>query len=252
MREGGPPPGYTQFVVGNARVVCTEALADDFRLVLHDSTLYDYAARDPGARTFAGRGASYAIPLPSSRDRVVVRHNRHGGLLARFTGDRFRAPTRAPLELALSERLRSLGVPTPQLLGYVTYPAGAGFERADVATRLVDEANDLVVALMSTDAAVRGRALQATAKLIGKLADAGARHHDLNIKNVLLQATPEPSIPGAFVLDVDRVTFGLDRRSAIEKNVDRLVRSAKKWQRLHDANVTDAELDSLGSMVRGQ
>jgi hypothetical protein len=171
-------------------------------------------------------------------------------MLASLTGDLFRAPTRAPLELAVSERLRSLDVPTPQLLGYVTYPAGPGFERADVATREVENANDLSASLMSNDGAVRDRALQASGALILRLAEAGARHHDLNIKNVLLQDTRAGDLPRGFVLDVDRVTFGMDRRSAVEANVARLVRSAKKWQRLHGAVVTDAELDAFLSMTR--
>jgi hypothetical protein len=249
MRGSEPPPGYTQFAVGSVRVVCVETIADDFRLALRESSLYDYAARHPGARAFAGRGAAYAIPLPSSGERIVVRHNRHGGMLASLTGDLFRAPTRAPLELALSERLRALGISTPQVLGYVAYPALAGLERADVATREIEDSNDLSAALMSIDRTVRDRALRATGSLIETLAEAGARHHDLNIKNVLLQERAT-SRPQAFVLDVDRVTFGLDRRSAIQANVARLIRSAKKWQRLHAAAVTDAELDSFAAMAR--
>jgi len=249
MRGGGPPRGYSQFIVGNARVVCAESVADDFRAALRDSTLYDYAARHPKARAFAGRGASYGIPLPSSGERVVVRHNRHGGMLAAITGDLFRAPTRAPLELEVAERLRSLNVPTPQLLGYVAYAVVAGFERADVATKEVIESGDLSESLLSTDGRVRVEALNATAALIRSLADAGARHHDLNIKNVLLQKKTE-QILGALVLDVDRVTFGLDRRSAVDANVARLIRSAKKWRRLHGALFTDAELDTFASMAR--
>jgi len=250
MRGAGPPRGYVQFTARNARVVCAEPVADDFRAALRDLTLYDYAARHPGAREFEGRGASYGISLPSSSERVVVRHNRHGGMLASMTGDLFRAPTRAPLELEVSERLRSLGIPTPQVLGFATYSIALGFERADVATREVENSSDLSASLLSHDSAVRARALEATAGLIRGLGDAGARHHDLNIKNVLLQVQKEQSIPRAFVLDVDRVTFGLDRRSAIEANVDRLIRSAKKWRRLRSALVTDAELDSFAEMAR--
>lgn len=251
MRGARPPRGYTQFTVGSARVVCAEPFADDFRAALRDSTLYDFASRNPRARAFAGRGASYGVPLPLSGEPVVVRHNRHGGMLAPFTGDLFRAPTRAPLELEVSERLRSLDIPTPQLLGYVTYSAIPGFERADVATREVENASDLSAPLMANDSNTRGRSLQAAAALVRRLAEAGARHHDLNIKNVLLQAEEGQATHRAFVLDVDRVTFGLDRRTAIEANVARFVRSAKKWQRVHGAAVTDAELDSFAAMVRG-
>ena len=250
MRYSGLPRGYEQFTVGNTRVVCAEAFADDFRFALRDSTLYEFAARCPDARTYSGRGASYGIRLPASGARVVVRHNRHGGALAAITGDVFRSPTRARLELDVSERLRSVGVDTPQLVGYVRYPVAAGFERADVATSEVDGSSDLSMSLMSSDPSVRERTLAATASLIRKLADVGARHHDLNIKNVLLEARQASTVPRAFVLDVDRVIFGLERSRALEANLGRIVRSAQKWRRLHGAPVTDAELDSFASMTR--
>ena len=171
-------------------------------------------------------------------------------MLAPITGDVFRTPTRAPLELEASERLRTLKIPTPQILGYVTYAAFPGFERADVATSEIAQSSDLSHLLMSSDRSVRADGLRAAASLARSLADAGARHHDLNIKNVLLQIEPEHEIARAFVIDVDRVTFGLDRRSAIEANVARLVRSARKWQRLHGAPVTDAELDAFAAAAR--
>jgi hypothetical protein len=162
----------------------------------------------------------------------------------------FRAPTRAPLELEASERLRSLKIPTPQILGYVTYAVFPGFERADVATFEIADSSDLSDLLMSSNRGAREDALSAAAALTKSLGDAGARHHDLNIKNVLLQVEPEHEIARAFVIDVDRVTFGLDRRSAVEANIARLVRSAKKWQRLRGAPVTDAELDAFAAAAR--
>jgi hypothetical protein len=250
MRDGGLPRGYTQFTVGKSRVVCAEPFADDFRDALRESTLYEFAAGRAGARSYAGRGASYGIPLPTSGARVVVRHNRHGGTLAPITRDLFVSPTRAPLELEVSERLRLSGIDTPQLVGYVRYPIAAGFERVDVATREVDGSSDLSASLMSADATVRETMLRATSTLIRKLADAGARHHDLNIKNVLLQMRHQQTAPRPFVLDVDRVTFGMERQAALEANLERLIRSARKWQRLHAAPLTDAELDAFASMTR--
>jgi hypothetical protein len=249
MRDREPPNGYARFVVGKTRVVCLESLRDSLHVALRDGTLYDFAARQPAVRALAGRGASYAITLPNTAERVVVRHNRHGGLFAPITGDLFLSPTRAPLELEISERLRAAGVPTPRLLAYVAYVATPGFERVDVVTREVENAHDLSASLMSDDDE-RERALFATARLIRQLADADARHHDLNIKNVLLEPHPNRTIPNAFVLDVDRVTFGAGRDTSRNANLSRLLRSARKWQSLHGARVTDAELDAFASAVR--
>ena len=47
MRDDGPPAGYVQFIAGTARVACAEHLADSLRTALADTTLYDYAARQP-------------------------------------------------------------------------------------------------------------------------------------------------------------------------------------------------------------
>jgi 3-deoxy-D-manno-octulosonic acid kinase len=250
MRDDEPPAGYVEFAAGNARVVCTDHFADSLKEALAAGTLYDYASRHPEARALAGRGTAYAVPFPGAADRVVVRHNRHGGLLAPLTGDLFRSPTRAPLELRVSERLRALDVPTPRVVAYVRYAAFAGFERADVATREVTESRDLSAALMSDDARVRLGALHATATLVAALARAEARHHDLNVKNILIHE-PGGRDKSALVLDVDRVEFS-SRAHVLEANLSRLLRSARKWQSLHGARVTEHELMELASLARAQ
>ena len=219
-------------------------------MALRDVSLYEFASRHSEARTLAGRGAAYAIPLPESSERVVVRRNRHGGWFAPVTRDVFRSPTRAPLELEISAQLRAAGVPTPEILAYVTYPAALGFARVDVMSREIGNSSDLSAAFMSDDAREREIGLRATAELITELSAAGARHHDLNIKNVLLQADPARRLSKAFVLDVDRVTFGQGQTATRDANLARLLRSARKWQSLYGARVTDAELEALDTMVR--
>jgi len=249
MRDEEPPAGYVQFTVGTARVVCAEHLTDSLKAALAAGTLYDYASRHSQARALAGRGTAYAVPLPGDTDRVVVRHNRHGGALASLTGDLFRSPTRAPLELSISERLRALDVPTPRVVAYVAYPAIAGFERADVATREVPDSHDLSVAMMGADARTRVAALHAAAALVAALVRAGARHHDLNVKNILLH-TARGGETKALVLDVDRVQLDIPTAQALEGNLARLLRSARKWQSLHGARVTETELLEFASVAR--
>ena len=251
MRNTEPPAGYVAFSVGAARVVCAEQFADSLRTALASKTLYEYASRHPAARALAGRGTVFAVPLPGDEETVVVRHNRHGGILARITGDLFRAPTRAPLELRVSEKLHSLEVPTPRVICYVTYVAFAGLERADVATQEIAHSEDLSVALMSGDVGIRNRALKAAATLVGLLGKVGARHHDLNVKNILLSAEREGE-PTALVLDVDRLEFLTDAREATEANLARLLRSARKWQAVHHAPVTDTELDVFAASARNR
>ncbi|HEX8945296.1 MAG TPA: lipopolysaccharide kinase InaA family protein [Gemmatimonadaceae bacterium] len=244
-----PPSGFVRFTIDSSEVVCSKHVADAVLEALRAGTLYRYAESHPESRPLAGRGVAYAVPLPGNVERVVVRHNRHGGMLARFTGDLFRAPTMAPFELRTSARLHAAGVPTPIMLGYAIYAAPAGFRRADVMTREIPDSHDLSAAIMADDRSLRARALDATAALVAAMSDAKARHRDLNVKNVLLRNAADGSLE-ALVLDVDRVAFVDDAADAREANLERLLRSARKWQAIHGARVTQDELDALVSSVR--
>jgi len=241
MRDADLPRGFVRFMVEDSEVVCAEPAVEAIREAMRAGTLYEYAATHLRARTLQGRGLVFAAPLPLGGGNVVVRHNHHGGMFARFTRDLFRGDTRAPHELRISERLQEYGVPTPAILAFAVYPVALGFKRADVVTREVPNSADLSVALMSTDAERRARAIRAAADLVLTLSNVGARHADLNVKNILLRTNHDGSFD-AIVLDVDRITF--------ELNLARLLRSARKWQTRYGAWVTDTELDELAGLVR--
>jgi hypothetical protein len=99
MAGDGVPPGYTQFFLGGARVVAAVSVAPALRDALAGGTLHEFGARHPRARRLSGRGVAFAVPVAlvtgGSVD-VVIRHNRHGGMLAALRGDFFFRP-REPL-----------------------------------------------------------------------------------------------------------------------------------------------------------
>jgi len=243
--RGAAPAGYATFAVGRAEVVARADVARAVKEAMADGTLYRYAERHPRARSFAGRSVVWAAPLPDGRTHVVVRHSWHGGLLARLTSDVFLAPTRAPHELAASLRLAAEGVPTPEVLAYATYPAGPWLRRADVATREVARGKDLAwVFLNPPPEAQRARILAAVRRLLVQLWECGARHPDLNLKNVLV-AGWDTDDPLAYVLDVDRVVFGARRDGAVwSANVARLMRSGLKWRDRHGARFEGVSFDA--------
>jgi hypothetical protein len=245
-------PDFVSFTVGRADVTCASHVASAIRSVLDGGTLYGYAASHPGARALAGRGVAFAVTLPGDAERVVVRHNRHGGLLASVRRDLFRPPTRAPHELRMSEQLRAAGVPTPVMLGYVLYRVAPGVVRADVFSREVPDSFDLSAILLAPEPAEVVQAWSATRRLVRRLAEAGARHRDLNVKNILLQRKAATAGQGldAYVLDVDRVEFPADRATANDANIARLLRSARKWQQVHGAAISDAELREFEALLR--
>lgn len=231
------PPGYVSFTVRGAEVVSLQACERAVRTALGTGTLHAWAAARPERRALRGRGVAWAATLPDGETDVVVRHSRHGGALARVTGDRFVAPTRAPRELATSTALRAAGVSTPEVVAIAVYPAGPLLRRADVATRLVPNGRDL--AAVVADCGEPPAWVPAVVALLHALAAAGARHPDLNLKNVLL------SPDGAWALDVDVVALGTPPAEAARHNAARLARSLEKWRRLHGLPVADEALRAI-------
>lgn len=243
------PAGFERLLLGHAIAVARSDVAPHIRRALigadgTKATLHEYASRQAGVKPLAGRGVAYAFQLKPSATRVVVRHNRHGGLFAPLTGDRFLAPTRAPYELEISLALAKLGVPTPEILAYAVYPPGGILQRSDVCSREILSARDLAEILRAGGTATRA-ALDLTAKLAAQMSRSGARHHDLNAKNVLI------ADDRAYVLDVDRVTLGEEPRAALDGNLARLSRSLRKWRDRFGAQVSDAEIEELrGAALR--
>jgi Lipopolysaccharide kinase (Kdo/WaaP) family len=246
--SGRPPEGYVRLTVRGVELVAEAARAAELSAVLEHQTLYAYARDHASRLAMQGRLPTYSVPLASSKAaRIVVRHSHHGGLFAALTGDRFLAPTRAPLELRTSLRLRDAGVRTPTFVGYAVYPAGPLLRRADVVTYAIPRSLDLAAALQESNASFRVSALGATAVLLQALTAAGARHPDLNLKNVLLaDGGRAGDLPIAYVLDVDRVRFGAQDSPGIARaNFDRLTASARKWRDRHDLRVSDGELEEV-------
>ena len=240
------PAGYVRVVAGRCWAVVHADHRADAEAMLAEGTLYEAAARDLAARRFTGRGVAYAIALPATGARAVVRHNRHGGFLAPLTRDLFLPPTRAPYELATSLRLAERGVRTPPVLMYGVHRVAPLVRRSDVVTREVIGGRDLSTFMMPDAAASeREEAWAAARELVLALDAAGARHHDLNVKNILL--APGARALEAWVLDVDRVVFGEPHARGIRAgNVGRLLRSARKWREQHHAVFDERELEPLG------
>jgi hypothetical protein len=236
VHTSSAPPGYESFLVGRARVVAQQSLSGAVREAMTSQTLHEWAARQPRARGMQGRAMAWATTLPNGVE-VVVRHSEHGGLFARVTQDLFRAPTRAPLELAAALRLADAGVPTPEVLAYAVYPAFGPFVRADVATRLLHGVPLPEAWEAATSEDARSALVDAVAVLLAALRRAGAHHPDLNVRNVFV--LDSPAVPTAAVLDVDRVTFGAAGDPALAVlNVRRLLRSMAKERVGYGADIT--------------
>lgn len=240
----GNAPTLESARVGSAIVYATAPLLPRLVELLgaHES-LYDWASSQPQPRALRGRAPVYVATLPPSGPTVVVRHAWHGGLLAPLTQDLFRRPTRAPLEFMRSRELQALGIPTTEVLGYVLYDAPFGLARVDVMTRYVPDTADLGMVLAGLAPSIDcDAAMGATMELLSNLATHRVVHPDLNVKNILLH-TPEGAPARAMVIDVDVVQLPVGSSTeAMARNVARLSRSLRKWNRQFGCNMTDLSI----------
>lgn len=243
----GIPAGYRRQQVGDCELVAADAVVAALGAVLSQhGTLYAWAAEQPQPRAMRGRAPVFVASVPMVGIDVVVRHVWHGGFLAPITGDLFRLPTRAPIELANALQLRAAGVPTTDILGYALYPAGAGFRRVDVVSRLIPEASDFGAVLAELAPGFStAESIAAVRELLARLAAARAVHPDLNVKNILLSR--QRRRVEALVIDVDVVRFEatLSAAEVMERNIDRLLRSMRKWRTHFGADISDHMMSEL-------
>jgi len=236
-------PGYSRFKINGARGLVVDSCKAAIESILGISTLYEYAAAQPEARSYRGRTTAYGVALANGCGNVVVRHAMRGGLLGRTRSDLFFPPTRGLRELINSLRLRLTGVPTPEVVAFVSYPAGQIFRRSDVATREIPESHDLAVVLREMDTPDhRESCLRAAGKLIARLTRSGAHHPDLNARNVLITWDADHGA-GAHVLDVDRIRFHVPGDPMVSTaNLERLDRSLRKLREREQLPVTDDDI----------
>jgi hypothetical protein len=240
------PLGYERRDIARTTLVARHEVAEALaQAITADGELIRFAASVRGARALQGRQTAYAVPVGSTGINGVVRRNHHGGLFRNLTGDLFLWPTRAPKELEISGALARMSIPTPAVLAFAIYRHDVGAV-ADVVTEEVPDSVDFGALLLATqpDSEDRRKGWNATRRLLKRLASHGIRHHDLNVKNVLLRRTADDLFAG-YVLDVDRVEFDCTRRDAYAGNRARLRRSVEKWRDTRGATITAAEIEAL-------
>ena len=239
-------PGYARFKVSGARGLVVESCQASLESILASETLYEYASRQPDARKFKGRATAYGISLGMGCGDVVVRHAMRGGLLGKTGTDLFFPPTRGLRELVNSLRLKLTGVPTPEVIAFVSYPAGHLLRRSDVATREIPESHDLATVLREvSDGGHRTECLRAAGRLLALMTRCGAHHPDLNARNILISW--ESGIgASAHVLDVDRIRFHLPGDPIVANaNIARLERSLQKLGHRESLAVSDTDLSVI-------
>ncbi|MBK7874731.1 MAG: hypothetical protein IPJ77_03105 [Planctomycetes bacterium] len=197
-----------------------------------------FGPRTNGALTASANvGRKPLYELVHGSEHFLVRRFSHGGLLRWVTGRRFRDPRRPFRELVLAERLRALGLATPEVVAARATRAGLGWE-LDLVPRRVPDSIDLGHVLAAARAGalprvVVRRLVVALGRFVAKLHAADFVHADLTPNNVLVNrdalAGAEPEL---CILDLDRSRFvaALDDETRRD-NLRRLLRFVERRER---------------------
>jgi 3-deoxy-D-manno-octulosonic acid kinase len=147
-----------------------------------------------------GRGTTWFIRAGDGH--FVLRHYRRGGLIAKFSKDRYwfssEADTRSFAEWYLTYHLHRAGLPVPAPVA-ARYRREGAFYTADLITQRIENSESLAQRLLKGPLSLTQWI--AVGRVLRRFHDAGVCHADLNAHNILL--TPEQ----VYVIDFDRGTL---------------------------------------------
>jgi len=180
-----------------------------------------------------GRTPHPCIPLEDGK-RMVLRQYSHGGLLRAITGNLYFFGARSFRELALTEEIRSYGIPTISSIGAIHHRIFFPFYQAYFLSLEVLRALDLIqyfqeigTHLSRENLSLKRKTIRSAGLLIRQFHQAGFFHGDLQLKNILVAGDQ------LLLIDFDhsyrKTTLPIQERM---KNLLRLNRSVEKWKRL--------------------
>ena len=179
---------------------------------------------------------------------LVVRPYRRGGALARLLSDRYPSPARALAELEVLRELQVRGVPVVAPVAAVARRRGAFWRLRLCTERLVD--GRTLPQFLADFPSARRRAVEAVGAAVRLAFDAGLRHPDLHVDNVLCQ--PRGDEVHAVLVDLDRARIdGPLSARAREEMLARMQRYVEKHRDRLPAALSRADvmrfLRSLGT-----
>ena len=186
------------------------------------------------SRFLKGRTPHPSIPIGNGQS-MVLRQYSHGGLLRPITGNLYLLGMRSFQELALTEEIRSCGIPTIEPIGAIHQVTGfPPFYRAYLLTLEAPGALTAIQYLEKVGKNPNREMLSRKRKMIGhsglllrQFHQTGFFHQDLQLKNILVVKDR------ILLIDFDRSyrkpTLSIRERM---RNLLRLNRSVEKWKRL--------------------
>jgi 3-deoxy-D-manno-octulosonic acid kinase len=195
-----------------------------------------------------GRGRNAVIAVPGRPERLHLREFRHGGWLAKLLGDRLPGPGRPLAELAANERLHAAGAPVPRPVLVSAVRRAPGVWSAAVGTVHVEGSENAGEFLANQPGPRRLLAARAAGEALRRFHDAGGRHADLHVGNLLV--CDSGGALRVCIVDLDRalVTASVPARRRM-REIMRLQRSLLK--RGLDAHATAGAAAFLDAYTAG-
>jgi 3-deoxy-D-manno-octulosonic acid kinase len=213
-----------------------------------------WRARGELAAVTGGRGSAWFIE--SGQRDWVLRHDRRGGCIARFSRDRYvwagEDRVRSFAEWRLLQRMTAQGLPVPKPIA-ARYQRTGLFYRCDLITQRVVGAQPLSALLAAR--ALPEAQWRAVGAVIARLHEASVDHADLNAHNLLIDAMGLVS-----VIDFDRgrVRASWGRWAAgnlrrLRRSLDKIARElpADRWGASASASAWEWLMAGYGA-VRGR
>ena len=195
-----------------------------------------------------GRGRGVMTRLTIGGRQAIGKRALHGGLLGPLLGGVYYGHGRIEAVARAALRLRSAGVPTPDVIAAGWRPIAGPFCALALLTETVPDALSLHEGLLaSLPTPGRRRALlRAAGETVRAMHDAGFRHADLNLANLVAEGGP--GRPRVQVIDLDggRFATGIPDRAAAG-NLRRLLRS---WEKFIEPRVAGGLRDMV-AFLRG-
>ena len=225
-------PSFSLIQKGNVSLL----LRDEYKDLLLGKGIDDIEGflkkNEAGSRYLTGRTPHPCVPIKNGESMVVRRYS-HGGLLRGITRDLYLFGSRSFREAALTEDIRTSGIPTVHLVGAIHHRVFPFFYKAYLLSLETPSARDLAQYLQEAGPHPSGETLpvkreviRSAGKLLRQFHRAGFFHADLQLKNFLVSGD------NLFLIDFDR-SYRKEKLSNSEvlKNLLRLNRSAEKWIR---------------------
>ncbi|MGH0028314.1 MAG: lipopolysaccharide kinase InaA family protein [Myxococcota bacterium] len=149
-----------------------------------------------------GRQATAIVALPGREERVHLRPVRHGGLLASLWGERILGLGRPVDELHVTEALARRGAPVPRPALVAGWPARPLWSAVLGTVHIAGAVDGLAWLAGDPDAGSVLACMDAAGRAVRAFHEAGGRHADLHVKNLLVESTPVGD--RVWVIDLDK------------------------------------------------